>query len=79
MKTIRMILMATAIGLSAFIFATAPVGAEEKDKVEKCDRQGHVCTSGTECNVANCKKKKKIEKEYPRRRDPTRQDINPAK
>ena len=70
MKTIRTILMATAIGfmataigLSAFTLATAPVGAEEKAKVEKCDRQGHICTSGTECNVANCKKKKKIEKE----------------
>ena len=62
MKTIRMILMATAIGLSAFTLAAAPVGAKEKAKVEKCDRQGNVCTSGTECNVANCKNKKKVDK-----------------
>ena len=62
MKTIRTILMAAAIGFGFFTLATAPTGAEEKAKVEKCDRQGNVCTSGTECNAANCKNKKKDEK-----------------
>jgi hypothetical protein len=60
MKTIKTILMAAAIGFGVFTLATAPAAGaeEEKAKVEKCDRQGNVCTSGTECNVVNCKKQK---------------------
>ena len=59
MSIIRTAVMATFIVMGALTLAAVPAAAAEKAKVQKCDKEGKVCTTGTDCKVKNCRHAKK--------------------
>ena len=58
MKKIATILFASMLALGALSVVPSSVYAKDKAKVQKCDKEGKVCTTGAYCKPANCKNKK---------------------